>query len=121
MKGFIIDPTYRIKDNKAYLYFYGRLESGESFLTISETRPYFFIKKADQKKAEELLKKEKLNITMEECDMKDFQERPVIKILVEIPPTVPKLRKEFEDNGMQCYEAYIRFVYRTIIDKEILG
>ncbi len=121
MKGFIIDPTYRIKDNKAYLYFYGRLENGESFLTINETRLYFFIKKADLKKAEELLKKEKLNITLEESDMKDFQKQPVVKILVDVPPTIPKLRKEFEDNGIQCYEADIRFVYRTIIDKEILG
>ncbi len=121
MKGFIIDPTYRIKDNKAYLYFYGRLENGESFLTINETRPYFFITKADQKKAEELIKKEKLNISVENCQMKDFQERPVVKILVDVPPTVPKLRKAFEDNGIQCYEADIRFVYRTIIDKELLG
>lgn len=121
MKGFIIDPTYRIKDNKAYLYFYGRLENGESFLTINETQPYFFIKKADQKKAEDLLKKEKLNTTLEDCNMKDFKEHAVIKILVDVPPTVPKLRKEFEDNGIACYEADIRFVYRTIIDKEILG
>src|SRR3989338_9841809 len=121
MKGFIIDPTYRIKDNKAYLYFYGRLENGESFLTINETRPYFFKKKADKKKAEELLKKEKININVEDCDMKDFQERSVVKILVDIPPTVPKIRKEFEDNGIQSYEADIRFVYRTIIDKELLG
>src|SRR3989338_8194804 len=109
------------QESKAYLYFYGRLENGESFLTINETRPYFFIKKADQKKAEELLKKEKLNINIEVCDMKDFQERSVVKILVDIPPTVPKIRKEFEDNGIQCYEADIRFVYRTIIDKELLG
>ena len=73
MKGFIIDPTYRIKDNKAYLYLYGRLENGESFLTINETKPYFFIKKTDKHKAEDLLKKEKSSINFEECDMKDFQ------------------------------------------------
>ncbi|MEK6868035.1 MAG: hypothetical protein AABX98_04380, partial [Nanoarchaeota archaeon] len=57
MKGFIIDPTYRIRENKAYVYLFGRLENGESFLTINETRPYFFIKKSDKKKAEEIIHK----------------------------------------------------------------
>ena len=54
VKGFIVEPTYRIQNNKAYIYFFGRLENGESFLTINETKPYFFIKKTDLKKAKEL-------------------------------------------------------------------
>ncbi len=121
MKGFIIDPTYRIKDNKAYLHFFGRLENGESFLTINETKPYFFIKKSDRKKAEKIIHKVKLKIDIEEAGLKDFKEQEVIKILVDVPPTVPKLRKEFEEQNIVCYEADIRFVYRTIIDKNILG
>lgn len=121
MKGFIIDPTYRVRENKAYLYFFGRLENGESFLTINETRPYFFIKKSDKKKAEEIIHKTKLNITIEEADMRDFKEKEVVKIIADIPPTVPRLRKEFEEQNIVCYEADIRFVYRTIIDKNLLG
>ncbi len=121
IKGFIIDPTYRIKNNKAYLYFFGRLENGESFLTINETRPYFFINKADKKKAEEIAAKAKIKFDIEESDMKDFKEHAVVKVLVDVPPTVPTLRKELEKHNIVCYEADIRFVYRTIIDKNILG
>ncbi len=117
MKGFIIDPTYKIEDNKAFIYFYGKLENGESFLTINETKPYFYIKKSDLKKAKE----SKISFEHEECHMKDFHEKEVIKIIVDIPPTVPKLRKEFEEQDIVCYEADIRFVYRTIIDKNLLG
>lgn len=117
MKGFIVDPTYRIEGSKAFVYFYGRLENGESFLTINETKPYFYIKKSDVKKAKE----SKTAFEHEECSMRDFHEKEVIKILVDVPPTVPKLRKEFEEKGIVCYEADIRFVYRAIIDKNILG
>lgn len=123
MKGFIISPTYRIKNNKAYIYFFGRLENGESFLTINETRPYFFIKKTDLKKAKQITK---IAFDAEETDtetmtLKDFHEHPVVKVVVDVPPTVPLLRKELENNNVACYEADIRFVYRTIIDKNILG
>ncbi len=118
MKGFIISPTYRIKNNKTYIQFFGRLENGESFLTINEARPYFFIKKADIKKAKQ---RATIPFGTEETELKDFQEHPVIKIIVDIPPAVPQLRKEFETNDIACYEADIRFVYRTIIDNEILG
>jgi DNA polymerase-2 len=116
MNGFIIDPTYRIENNKAYIQFYGRLENGESFLTIQETKPYFYIKKSDLKKA-----KECAGFEHEECSMKDFHEKEVVKIIVAVPPEVPKFRKEFEEKGIVCYEADIRFVYRTIIDKNLLG
>lgn len=118
MKGFIISPTYRIKNNKAYIHFFGRLENGESFLTINETRPYFFIKKTDLKQAKQITT---ILFYAEETELKNFHENPVVKIIVDIPQTVPQLRKELENNNIACYEADIRFVYRTIMDKDILG
>ena len=54
MKGFIVYPTYRIIDGKAHVYLFGRLENGESFLTISKFRPYFYIREKDRKKLEKL-------------------------------------------------------------------
>ena len=45
MKGFIIHPTYKIENNKAYVYLMGRLENGESFLIMNEFQHYFFIRK----------------------------------------------------------------------------
>lgn len=118
MKGFIIYSTYRIKDNKAYVHFFGKLENGDSFQTITETKPYFFIKTVDLKKAKSATK---IEFMAEETEMKDFKESPVTKIIVDVPPTVPKIRKDFENSDVVCYEADIRFVYRTIIDKDILG
>ena len=60
MRGFIVYSTYRISDDKskAMVYLFGRLENGESFLTISDYKPYFYIKTSDRKKAEEEVKAE---------------------------------------------------------------
>jgi len=116
MKGFIIHPTYRIEDNKAFIHLYGRLENGESFLTINEFKPYFFIKKSDLDKA---LKVEQFDY--EETKFKNFDEEPVIKILMSIPGDVAKLRDKFSNKKIPHYEADIRFAYRFMIDKFLQG
>ncbi len=54
MKGFIVYSTYRIIDDKAYVYLFGSLENGESFLTITEFRPYFFVRKESKNDVEKL-------------------------------------------------------------------
>ncbi len=116
MKGFIIYPTYRIINDQPYIALFGRLENGESFLTINKQRPYFYIKKKDLKNA---LKLDKFD--HENTKFKSQDNEPVIKITVNLPAEVPKIRKQFEENSIACYEADIRFVYRYLIDKDIKG
>ncbi len=116
MKGFVIYPTYKIIDSKAYVCLYGRLENGDSFLSINYFKPYFYIKKEDLELAEELGEFES-----EETDFKNFKDKKVIKIILNLPYDVPKLRKKFEDNQIECYEADIRFAYRFMMDKGIQG
>ena len=116
MKGFLIYPTYAIIDNKAYIYLFGRLENGESFLTINHYKPYFYIKKKDLKDALELEKFEHQDIKF-----KNFENEEVVKVILNIPAEVPKLRKKFEEYQIECYEADVRFEYRYLIDNYIQG
>lgn len=116
MKAFVVYPTYRILDGKAYVYLFGRLENGESFLSINYTRPYFFIKKKNLKLAQSLGK-----FDHEDSKMKNFDEEEVVKIILDLPRDVPKLRKTFEEKGIVCYEADIRFSYRFMLDNGIKG
>jgi DNA polymerase II len=117
MHGFIVYPTYRIIDGKAYVYLFGRLENGESFLTISHARPYFYIRAKDREK----LSKNNINFDVEETSLKNFHDEPVLKIILDVPSGVPELRDSFEKIDIPTYEADIRFVYRFIIDKGIKG
>lgn len=114
VKGFIVYPTYKLEDGKAYVYLFGRLESGESFLTINAYRPYFFIKTKDRENAEKLIK-----LDYEDTDFHDFAANKMTKVTLEIPGNVPNIRKLFQDNEIISYEADIRFAYRYLIDKDL--
>jgi len=116
MIGFIVDATYRIKDERAYVCLFGRLENGESFLTVNYFRPYFFILKKDLKKANRIE-----NFEYEEGDFKNFDGKEVVKIMVDIPKDVVGLRKSFDEEGIRTFEADIRFVRRFLIDNDIQG
>ena len=113
MKGFVIYPTYRIINNKPYVVLYGRLENGESFVSINSFKPYFYIKKKDLKHVG--------GFEIEDSKMKDFAGDEVVKIIVEFPADVLKIRKEFEDLEVECFEADIKFAQRFLMDKGIQG
>ncbi len=117
MKGFIIYPTYRIIDGKPCVLLYGKLENSQSFLTINNYQPYFFIKTKDLSKAKNLLK----DYSTEQTKLKNFKNEPVTKIIVDIPSSVPELREKLEEKDIECYEADIKFVYRFLMDNGIKG
>ncbi|MFH1638472.1 MAG: DNA polymerase II [Candidatus Woesearchaeota archaeon] len=116
MKGFILYPTYRIINDRPFVCLFGRLENGESFLTMNYFRPYFFIKKKELEKASKLE-----NFESKKTNQKNFNGEDVVKIIANIPSEVPKLRKAFEDSAIECYEADIRFAYRYLIDHKLQG
>ena len=116
MKGFIIHSTYVVKEGKAFVHLFGRLENGESFLAVNEFKPYFFIRKDDLNKA---LKIEKFDY--EATRLKNFEEEVVAKVIMSVPPDVPKLRDKFSEHNIKHYEADVRFAYRFMIDKLIQG
>ncbi len=112
MKGFILYPTYRIINGKPHVLLFGKLENGQSFLTMNPFRPYFYIKESD---LASLPREYEYTTT----DFKNFDEEKLIKIHTEIPSDVPQLRKYLEGHGVECYEADIRFAYRFLIDNNI--
>jgi len=116
MKGFITYLTYNIIEEEACVCLFGRLENGESFLTINKYRPYFFIKEKDLKKA---LKID--SFEYEKTNFNNFNNETVVKVILDVPSSVPNLRKKLEEENMECYEADIKFPYRFLIDKGIKG
>src|SRR3989344_840096 len=114
MKGFIVYPTYRILEDKAYIYLFGRLENGESFLTINQYSPYFYIKKTDSKKAKELVKLE-----IEDTNLKNFDDEEVSKVILKLPKDVHEIKRLLAENKIVSYEADLKFEMRYLIDKGI--
>jgi DNA polymerase II len=114
MKGFITYSTYRITDNKPYIHLFGRLENGDSFQTISEFKPFFYIKTIDLEKAKEITE-----LRTKETNLIDFKKNPVVKIIVELPGEVALIRQKLEDQKIECYEADVKFTNRFLIEHNI--
>ena len=110
MKGFIVHPTYEVKEGRAFIHLFGRLQNDESFMTVNEFKPYFFIRKSDLNQA---LGIERFDY--EATRLKNFEGEVVAKIVLNVPAQVKPLRNKLLENTIPCYEADIRFAYRFMI------
>ncbi|MBN2567513.1 DNA polymerase II [Candidatus Woesearchaeota archaeon] len=115
--GFILYPTYQVRQGVPVVQLYGKDADGNSFLIEDDRlRPHFLIRGKDLAKA---LKVQAFD--HETSRLKDFAGEPLVTVNVGIPAEVPDLRKALEQAGVACYEADIRFAYRYLMDKGILG
>lgn len=113
-KGIIIYPSYKTKNNEAFVTFYGRLATGQSFMTKNKYVPHFYIKTKDL----ELAKKEELP-PHEKTDMKNFNGDKLTKLNFNIPSEIPSLRDKLHKLDIDTYQADIRFPYLYMIQNQI--
>lgn len=116
MQGFIVYSTYRISEQKDHtlVYLFGRLENGESFLTINEYKPYFYIKTEQKKQAEDAIKAE-----FEETKNVNFKEEKLTKVSFKTPSELKDNREILENKKIKTFESDVLFVTRFLIDHEI--
>ena len=117
VRGFILQPTYRIESGRAVVHLFGKLETGESFL-VRDGRlvPHFWVRAADGERAGALVAE-----PLAESDRVTFAGEPVLRVDVPTPPDTPPLRDRLQRSGVQCFEADVRFAMRYLIDKGIRG
>jgi len=116
MKGFIVYPTYENIDSKTQIHLFGKLENGESFVSIHDFSPYFYIETSKISKISKLLKKFKT----EDTTLTNFQENKVTKISSDNQTDLNKLYKAIH-KVVETYEADIKPHYRFMIDNNLLG
>lgn len=117
VEAFVVYNTYRVEGSQAYVYLYGRQEDGKTFLTKNKCKPYFYIKKSDEKAAKGLA----ASITFEKTNKVDFDQKKLVKGVLSNPKDVPDLRDSLHKADIKTYEADIRFTYRFMIDNSIQG
>ncbi|MBW2243632.1 MAG: DNA polymerase II [Deltaproteobacteria bacterium] len=114
-RGFILQPTYRIRGSVPVVQLYGRLEGGEPFLVEDDRfRPYLF---APPRAAEELAQRRGIRIS--ETELCDLEGKPVVRIEVATPADVPTIRDRLIRSGVPALESDVRFPYRYLIDHDI--
>ena len=116
MKGFIVYPTYINIEEKTLIQLFGKLENGQSFVSLSEFTPYFFIKEKEEKKIKKLLK----NFKTEKTNLTNFKGEKVIKISSENQTELNNLYNSIRKK-IETYEADIKPHFRFMMDNDILG
>jgi len=88
-RGFILQPTYRIRHRKAVIQLYGRLEDGRPFLVEDDRfRPYLFARRSDVESLSDLS-----GVELADSDLCDFEGNTVMRLTVALPADIPLLRE----------------------------
>lgn len=116
MKGYIVYPTYETEGQKTYVHLFGRLENGQSFLTIHEVKPYFFMRTSDLKKIPDSLPE----YIEEKTKYTNFANEPVTKIATDTIPHLTDIHDAL-DKKVPTYEADIKPHMRFLIEHQIKG
>jgi DNA polymerase II len=113
--GFILQPTYRVRDGHAVVQLFGRLDGGPPFLVEDHrSRPYFFVRRGDRVRLAH-----EPGVHVEDTALRSLDGEPVVRVTVPVPAALPPLRDALADRGVPSYEADIRFPYRYLIDRGI--
>lgn len=117
VRGFVLQPTYRIDEGRPVVHLFGRLETGQTFLVRDRRSvPYFYVLSSDRERARNLGAP-----WLVETDRTTFAGEPVDRVEVAKPPQAPPLRNRLEAAGIRTFEADVRFAVRYLIDRGIRG
>jgi len=117
IRGFILQPTYRIEGGRTVVHLFGRLESGETFLVRDDRDvPHFYIEEHDVDRAREL-GAERIFAS----GMRTLEGMPTARVELRIPAETPPLRDRLTAAGIRCHEADVQFARRFLIARGLRG
>jgi len=121
-RGALLQATWRSAPapdgrRRPVVHLYGRLETGETFLVRDDRqRPRFWIRARDADRARDLGAPEP-----EDRGERNLAGEPVVRLTVELPSDVPPLRDRLHREGIDTFEADVRFATGYLIERGIKG
>lgn len=115
MKGYIVDTDYDTIDGKTQIRLFGRLENGQSFVTIHSLEPYFFIRKSDEKKVKKFL----VDFKITDEEFTNFKSEKVLKVSAKSQTQLNKLYQDLHKEA-EIFEGDIKPIARFLMDNDIL-
>ncbi len=113
-RGFVLQPTYRILNDRPVVHIFGKLDDGNTFLIRdNRQRPSFWIRESDARNAREL------GADLEPSSRRSTQGEALVRVEVNLPAEAPSMRRRLSGSGIQCFEADVRFAMRYLIDRGV--
>ncbi len=121
VRGFILQPTYRIERGRPVVHLYGLLETGESFLVRDRRHvPAFYVLERDRERVVETAQGVG-PFRLVESDRVSLRGEPVTRVEVAKPSDAPRVRDRLHKRGLVTFEADVRVAVRYLIDRGIRG
>ena len=118
MRGFVLQPTYRVESGRPVVHVYGRLEDGRTFLLRDRREvPRFYVEEKDAEAARRLGARPLARTGMVSLEGR----QAVLRVEVGVPADAPRLRERLRRAGIACHEADVRFAMRYLIDRGVRG
>ena len=126
IRGFILQPTYRLEKGRPVVLLHGRLEDGKAFLIRDDREvPSFFVDADFATRAENVLGTDGLGARYGARLVADERHtmtgRPVARMEYRRPADTPELRKHLQAADIPCHEADLRFARRYLIQRGLRG
>ncbi len=117
LRGFILQPTYRLESGRPVVHLYGRLEDGRPFLVREHRQvPHFYVEGKHAERARQVGAR-----LQRASDRATLTGTPVVRIEVATPADIPRLRDRLTAAGITTHEADVRFAMRYLIERGIRG
>ena len=115
VRGFVLEPTYRVESGRPVVHLFGRLEDGRPFLVRDARQvPCFYVETRDADRARAqgarpLAPEDRVTLTG----------RSVSRVELATPADAPPMRDRLLRSGIPCHEADVRFAMRYLIDRGV--
>jgi len=118
VRGFILQPTYRVEAGRPIVTLFGKLEDGRPFLVRdSRQTPHFYILARDGERARAL----GASVRTDFPERKTLRGEAAVRVEVRVPADAPPLRTKLVAAGIATFEADVRFAVRYLIDRNLRG
>ena len=116
-RGFILQASYRVQNGAPVVHLFGALEDGGTFLVRDRRQiPHFYVLRRDAERAY------RLGATRQfETTKKTFAGEAVLRVDIAVPQDTVPLRDRLHRDGVETFEADVRFAVRYLIDRDIRG
>lgn len=116
-RGFILQPTYRVRQGRPVVYLFGVLDDGRTFLVRDGSDvPSFCIRTTDAPRAAKLGAEH-----IVPTERTTFDGYSASEVQLRVPSDTPGIRERLKAHGIRCYEADVRHAVRYLLRRGIRG
>jgi len=118
--GFIVHPTWALREGVPEIHLYGRLQSGETFLAIdTRTLPRLYVRSSEAEDARTIAAR--FGCQSAPVNLRTMDGESTERITFRAPGKLGTIRRALAEANIRTYEADVPFAWSYLIDRHLRG